>query len=340
MYTIAVIGGGVIGLPAALAIQKEFGSKAKVIIFADKLSPHTTGDVAAGLWTPYILQNTPQEKVLQWAKATQDYILELWKRGEAKDAGISLQVMVNLSDQKEFKIPEWAKITLGYSEIPAEEVKSYNDKYAKRFTGGFTFVSFIWEASKFLPYLQKKFVENGGEVRVKNVQNFEEVAQFDVIVNCTGLNSRFLVPDLLVRPVRGQIARVHAPWQFHCFMTDEEHGHYIIPNQECVILGGTHQEGDFSTAISEQDKKFIFDGCVKYIPALKHAPVLKHQAGLRPGRDQVRLELERRNIGGKEVKIVHNYGHGGSGVTLSIGCAEEAAQLVKEALKFFVPSKL
>ncbi|KAJ3664524.1 hypothetical protein Zmor_000083 [Zophobas morio] len=336
MYTIAVIGAGVIGLPAALAIQKEFGPKAKVTIFTDKLSPDTTGDVAAGLWSPHILQNTPQEKVLQWAKGTYDYVLGLWKRGEAKAAGVCLQAVVHLSDEKDFAIPDWVKTSLGYSEMPSNQVKEYSDKYAKKFTGGYTFVSLTWEASRFLPYLEKQFVENGGEVRVKKVQSFEDVAQFDVVVNCTGLNSRFLVPDLLVRPVRGQVTRVQAPWQFHCFGVDDDgENHYVIPNQECVILGGTHQEDDFSTEVSDDDKKFIFDGCVKYIPSLKHAPVWKHQAGLRPSRDQVRLELERRNIGGKEVKIVHNYGHGGSGVTLSIGCAEEAAQLVKEALKLF-----
>lgn len=60
--------------------------------------------------------------------------------------------------------------------------------------------------------------------------------------------------------------------------------------------------------------------------------MIKHQVGLRPGREKVRLELETKRIDDKMVKIVHNYGHGGSGVTLSIGCAKDACDLVKSAL--------
>jgi D-amino-acid oxidase len=48
--------------------------------------------------------------------------------------------------------------------------------------------------------------------------------------------------------------------------------------------------------------------------------------GLRPGRAEVRLEKEL--ISGKV--IIHNYGHGGSGVTLSWGCAEEVVELANE----------
>lgn len=60
---------------------------------------------------------------------------------------------------------------------------------------------------------------------------------------------------------------------------------------------------------------------------------MKDQVGLRPGRDMVRIELEILNVDGKLMKIVHNYGHGGSGVTLCIGCAKQACDLVKDALK-------
>jgi len=54
-----------------------------------------------------------------------------------------------------------------------------------------------------------------------------------------------------------------------------------------------------------------------------------HLVGVRPHRKTgVRLELGA-PIAGKPV--VHNYGHSGAGITLSLGCAEEAARLVGEA---------
>ena len=47
-----------------------------------------------------------------------------------------------------------------------------------------------------------------------------------------------------------------------------------------------------------------------------------HRVGLRPVRPSVRLEAEGR--------VIHCYGHGGAGVTLSWGCADEVTQLVAE----------
>ena len=62
---------------------------------------------------------------------------------------------------------------------------------------------------------------------------------------------------------------------------------------------------------------------------LAGADVLEHNVGLRPGRPEIRLEIEYAVQG---PPLVHNYGHGGSGVTLSWGCAEETLRLVRQAL--------
>jgi D-amino-acid oxidase len=53
--------------------------------------------------------------------------------------------------------------------------------------------------------------------------------------------------------------------------------------------------------------------------------VLGHRVGLRPGRPQVRLETERRPAG----PVVHCYGHGGAGITLSWGCADDITDAVR-----------
>ena len=58
--------------------------------------------------------------------------------------------------------------------------------------------------------------------------------------------------------------------------------------------------------------------------------MLEHRVGLRPGRPEIRLERETLPDG---VPCVHNYGHGGSGVTLSWGCAEETLRLVRQAFE-------
>ena len=54
-------------------------------------------------------------------------------------------------------------------------------------------------------------------------------------------------------------------------------------------------------------------------------PLLEHRVGARPTRATIRVEEE---VGEDGTVVVHNYGHGGAGVTLSWGCAEEARALL------------
>ena len=77
------------------------------------------------------------------------------------------------------------------------------------------------------------------------------------------------------------------------------------------------------------------DRCNRFVPGLENAeldpePVVQ---GLRPVRgENVRVERElRRKQDGALSKIVHSYGQGGSGFTLSFGCANDVLELVKEA---------
>lgn len=80
MQNVAVVGCGAIGLTTALAIQNTLGNT-NVTIFAKDFSPNTTSDISAGFWEPFLLGNTPQDKVYRWAKITYDYLLKLWREG-------------------------------------------------------------------------------------------------------------------------------------------------------------------------------------------------------------------------------------------------------------------
>lgn len=133
-------------------------------------------------------------------------------------------------------------------------------------------------------------------------------------------------------PIRGQIVRVRNPGLDN-FLLDEDGPDgvtYVIPRSNDCILGGTAEEGGWSTDPDPEIAEAIMRRCVELEPRLTGIEILEHRAGLRPGRPEVRLEAEILENG---IPVVHNYGHGGSGVTLSWGCAEEAARLVREALK-------
>lgn len=77
--------------------------------------------------------------------------------------------------------------------------------------------------------------------------------------------------------------------------------------------------------------------------SFQNAEILINQVGLRPGRNKVRIEIEKIVLNEQKKTIgwiVHNYGHGGSGITLSKGCAVEAADLVENIIKLKHGSKL
>ncbi|HEV2744518.1 MAG TPA: FAD-dependent oxidoreductase, partial [Rubrobacter sp.] len=103
---------------------------------------------------------------------------------------------------------------------------------------------------------------------------------------------------------------------------------YIVPRSRDCVLGGTAEEGEWGTKPDPGTAAAILRRCSALEPRLAGAEVLGHGVGLRPGRSEVRLARE----AGDGLTLVHNYGHGGSGITLSWGCAEEALRLVRESL--------
>lgn len=84
MQNIAVVGCGAVGLTTAFAIQTRL-QNVNVTIFAKEFSPNTTSDISAGYWQPFLLGDTPANKIFKWSKITYDYLLKLWKEGKFFD---------------------------------------------------------------------------------------------------------------------------------------------------------------------------------------------------------------------------------------------------------------
>jgi D-amino-acid oxidase len=141
-----------------------------------------------------------------------------------------------------------------------------------------------------------------------------------MVVNCAGIGARELVPDASVTPYRGQIVVVENPGITEFFVEEESPPLYFFPHGATAILGGTAQPGDGNIDPDPAIAAAIVQRCARIEPRLSGARVLGHRVGLRPARPTVRLELDG--------PIVHNYGHGGAGVTLSWGCARQVASLI------------
>ncbi|EDW87833.1 D-aspartate oxidase [Drosophila yakuba] len=335
MPNIAVIGAGVNGVASAIKILEHFVNEGqtpiRLTIISEDFTPNTTGDGSAGLWGPYLLGGTSQSKVYKWSKSMHQFLEQIWLSDDAGEAGVCLLPCIRLSTSTVDTVEDfWRDIVYGAVDLSKEQLAAYNKDRSVKFTSGLSFVTYTSEPIKLLPYLMKRFVRNGGVVvrkRITDLEAFVADSEYDVIVNCSGLGSRTLLNDEQMYAVRGQVSRVKANWIFSSVLDESDDGNYIIPNTESVVLGGTHQERDYNTQVCQKDRRMIVNGCRRYIPGLEHTECLFDWVGLRPGRSQLRLEAERR---GRKL-LIHNYGHGGSGVTLCWGCADDVLDILLAA---------
>lgn len=91
-------------------------------------------------------------------------------------------------------------------------------------------MTFTCEPTHLLPYLYKRILKEGGRIERKRIESFENLKNFDLIINCSGLGAQVLIKDDVdLKPVRGQVMRVKAPWINEVTLDDSDDGNYIIP---------------------------------------------------------------------------------------------------------------
>jgi len=167
-----------------------------------------------------------------------------------------------------------------------------------------------------------------GSVECGRVERLETV-EGDVVVNCVGLGAASLVGDPLVGGMLGQVV-VTEPGAFDMSVAvtqtkDDGSVLYVVPRRKEVVLGGLAKPWPVNEPAPEPDESVTAD-IVERARAAGFAVgrVKRSQTGVRPARPRVRIE--------REGRVVHNYGHGGSGWTLGFGCAAEVVRLVGEVL--------
>ncbi|MGH2582205.1 MAG: FAD-dependent oxidoreductase [Anaerolineales bacterium] len=311
---VLVLGAGVSGLSTGVTLLK---AGYPVTIWAKELPPNTTSNQAAALWFPYLCK--PKERVDPWAK----YSLNFFKQNLLSDSasGCSTIRVCDLYDQP-VGVPWWADAVDQYKRLAKSDLPS-------GYVDGFETESIVMDTTVYMDYLVRWFGRLGGELVKKEIDDVQEAFyQSDIVINCTGLASRNLFNDQLVYPVRGQTVRVRANGFRRAILDDKGHNSlaYIIPRSNDIVLGGTAQANDWDLNIRASDREDILRKAAAIDPAFKDAEILSEGVGLRPARDTVRLEAE--DFGGKTV--IHNYGHGGAGFTLSWGCAGEVLQRMKD----------
>jgi D-amino-acid oxidase len=320
--SVAIIGGGVSGLTCAVVLA-EHGYR--TAIFARETGRKTTSGAAAAVWFPYHVE--PANKIIPLALETYHVLVDLIRFPET---GVSIIESRQFSRTGEIQIPDWG-ISLGAQRLSSVAtglwpVRDRAQRRGYKFKSGFSLRVPLMDTTIYLDYLAARFRRAGGEINANvQVENLEDVDRaFDLVINCAGIGARELVQDADLEPHRGQVAIVPRIEGLSCaIVCDDAPLMYAIPRANDCVFGGTNELSDNLAADSATTSRIVTECC--RVLNIDEPRVLAERVGLRPFRKTgVRLERDRLRDGRA---VIHNYGHGGAGFTLSWGCAREVVDL-------------
>lgn len=355
---ILVVGAGVNGLTTALCLRRK---GFEVTIVAEKFAPHITSVVAGALWEwPPAVCGHHQDQVSLtrakgWSKTSYSIFAEL---AQNPATGVHLrtatfyfrhpieQDRLHFQKMNELKhhVQDFAHDSKLISQNGVNPGSDVCDAYSH--------LAPLVDTDTYMKWLLGEVQDSGCRViqrRITGILREQEESlksnyHVEAIVNCAGLGSVELAKEEMY-PLRGALVRVvndgkrfPRMTQAHCVAHEgnpNEPGFiFIIPRgNNMLVLGGLAEPNQWGLDIGLHNYEPIrqmYQRCIDFLPLLKNAevdPTEPVRVGLRPFRRQnVRLESE------PGTNIVHNYGHGGSGVTFSWGCALEVAEIVQGLL--------
>ncbi|BGP53383.1 D-amino acid oxidase [Rhodotorula sphaerocarpa] len=360
---VAVLGSGVIGLAAALALaQKGY----KVHVIARDLPEDTVAQTFASPWaganfTPFMTKEAGPRQA-KWETATFKQWVDLVPQG----------LVMWLKDTRRFAADEagllghWYKdITPNYRHLAPSECPPG--------AIGVQYDTLSVNAPQYCQHLQREAQKLGVTFERRLVTSLEQIdAQYQLIVNATGLGAKSIagVEDQEVEPIRGQTVLVKSDCK-RCTMDSSGNPAYIIPRPGGeVICGGTYLVGNYDLSVDPPTIERILKHCLRLDPSistdgtLEGIEIVRHNVGLRPARrggprlelEEITLPLERSRsklalgmakADGAEtaarrrrVPVVHAYGFSSAGYQQSWGVALDVVELVGQSLQRTAKAKL
>jgi D-amino-acid oxidase len=319
MYDAVIVGAGVIGLSCAIRLQQ---AGRRVAVVAPDGPESTTSWVAAAVWYPSHTNADP--RVLDWATRT---FVELSEQAVRRVPGVTMRPTRMLL-RGSIDPPWWAAAVPDFRVVP-EVRRVSGPTAASGVTGEWHFTVPAVEMTVYLNWQLQQVTGAGGVLQQRRLTRLADVADLaPVIINTTGLAARELADDPTVYPARGRLVVVTNPG-LDTSVRDEDAPAgitYVHPRSRDVVLGGTFEPHESDLDDDPAESRAILARCTALVPELARAQVLGSAAGLRPTRENgVRLEVD------PSTGIIHNYGHGGAGLTLGWGCADAVTALVPPA---------
>jgi D-amino-acid oxidase len=284
-------------------------------LVADTPTELTTSYGAGAIWGPYL--STDDRGTDEWGRYSLRRLRDL---AGQPDTGVYLVPGVE-AGRTEAEPPGWAVEVEDFQRCTRAELPP-------GFVSGWRYTVPVVDMPVYLGHLAKRLDQVGISIETGRFASLDQAATVaPIVVNCAGLGARWLVPDDTVRPVRGQLVIVENPGIEEFFAEHTEDVReltYLLPQGDHIVLGGSAEDDEIDRVADPDIARGIVERCAEVAPALRGSEILHHRVGVRPTRPRIRVERDDTHA----APVVHNYGHGGSGVSLSWGCARDVAAMV------------
>jgi D-amino-acid oxidase len=245
----AVLGSGIVGLSTARLLQQRGYA---VTIYTKAMPPDTTSNIGGGYWDPVTLYDdsrlTPEFR-RQLVDASR-FAFRRYQSMTGDTYGVRWLPVYRLSRGSASRA---SRPESPYSEIDplypeARQLASAENPFDV--PGALRRYSMLIEPAIYLPALMRDFFTSGGKIVVREFAEARELTSLreDLLFNCTGLGSRTLFRDDELIPIRGQLVFL-LPQPEVDYMTVGPGDIYMFPRHDGVLLGGSHERGDWSLEV-------------------------------------------------------------------------------------------
>ena len=127
----------------------------------------------------------------------------------------------------------------------------------------------MFEPPVYLNALLRDYRLAGGRVVVREFENVDQLLGLSepVLVNCTGLGAKLLFGDEELHPIKGQLTVLLPQPDIGYTMTDGGEL-YMMPRRDGIVLGGTHEEDEWSLEPSDSEMRRMIDGHMEFFNAM------------------------------------------------------------------------
>lgn len=342
--SVKIIGGGIQGLTTGVFLElkgynTEIISKDFSYISSNDISTTSTNYAGASIYPAHVeSSNNTLNELIQYGESTFEILCNKDEIPVRKHKGYVLyenECKDEIPNRKNAKDIE----DINYDILPRYENRQIND--------GYSCDEYFVEMPEYIPYLYETYIKLGGTDTVKNItrDDINDLNKDNTIINCTGYGSRQLFNDDNMIAIKGHILKVpyngKTPLDFSYTYhpKDYEKSLYMYPRRNNILFGGSSLKGQIENdewkgespsnelevdgvKIPERIYKVNKNIMRNYIQIDSNN--ISADYGFRPYRKTgVRIEKD-------ENEIIHNYGHGGAGVTLSLWSASKVLNIFEE----------